>query len=74
MSSYITLDRRWFIVCPNNSGIVYTLPGSTAFEAWQNFTAAGDILGTGYTRKVAHRMGYRAKLCVISVEEKRNER
>ena len=63
--SCITLDRRWFIVAPGNSGIVYTLPGGTAAEAWANFSKADEPLGTGVDRTKAYRMGYRAKLCEI---------
>ena len=62
------MDRRWFIVCPNNSGIVYTLPGGTGAEAWLNFTMADEPLGTGIDRTLAYKMGYRAKKCEIFIE------
>lgn len=63
MSGCVTLDRRWFIVAPGNKGIVYTLPGSSATEAWRNLTNDPNWGEQG--RKYLHRKGYRAKLCEI---------
>lgn len=63
--AYVTLDHRWFIVQPGNTGIVYTLPGDSAREAWDNFLKADEPLGTGMTMKLAKRAGYRARMCEV---------
>ena len=64
----MVLDRCWFVVCPNNKGIVYTSPSQSAHEAWEKATkisthdgVRSHLLGTGYTREYMEKLGYKAR-------------
>lgn len=56
----------WFVVTPDNKGIVYHVPALSAKQAYQR---AGRVLGTpAYTRKQMLLSGFRAvKLDLIEV-------
>lgn len=62
--STIQLDNRvWFIVCPDNGGIVYSAPARSAKLAWDEYEKSA--MGECMTVARARALGYRAKRCVV---------
>lgn len=68
----MVLDSCWFVVLPDNRGIVYTTPSQNAHEAWEKATeiisthgikghTPERFMGTGMDRKRMEELGYRAR-------------
>lgn len=62
----MTLDTVWFIVLPDNEGVIYAKPGLSSDEAWKNAIKAAKI--TGWNKTYLEKMGYRARKVKIIFE------
>jgi hypothetical protein len=60
------LDTVWMVVLPGQKGIVYEV-GKSAREVWEK-VLTNETLGTGVTRPLLHKQGYRAKRVSIAIK------
>lgn len=60
------LDQVWMIVLPDDKGVIYDTIATSARGSWQKVFEK-EILGTGITRPILLRNGYRAKKVEIAL-------
>ncbi len=60
------LDKVWMIVLPDNAGVVYEI-GTSAKEVWEK-VIRNETLGTGVTKEMLQKRGYKARRVTISMD------
>lgn len=60
------LDTVYMIVCPDNKGVVYDSIALSAKESWRKVEEM-EVMGTGVTKEILRKRGYRAKLVDIKL-------
>lgn len=62
------LDTVYMIVLPDNKGVVYDSVSTKPQDSWRKVIQT-EALGTGVTKEMLQRQGYRAKKVIISLAD-----